>query len=229
MKKQIALLAAALGVLTTVTVASGNTSIVGTAHDLSGGGVNSGRYDLGSKEICIYCHTPHNPVKAIPLWNRHNPTASLFSLYNNSPTLTAATKASSFSNNSISLFCMSCHDGVTALGNIANPMGANMDKTTVVSSDRGDNLTRDLTASHPVGFNYENAALADDTLYKIDVARINLGTATTGGSEPFFNDGLTFGKSMECASCHKVHNNEYGKFLRKDNTNSGLCIACHNK
>jgi predicted CXXCH cytochrome family protein len=226
MKKQIVLLAAVIAAAATVAFAG--TSIVGTAHDLSATGANSASYALGADEICIYCHTPHNPVQAIPLWNRNNPSASLFSLYKTSPTLTSATKGSSFSANSISLFCMSCHDGVTALGNISKPSGNTMNGTKVIEAGRGDKLGQNLTNSHPVGFNYASAASADSTLWPIASAKVNLGT-TTGGSEPFFNDGLTFGSMMECASCHKVHNDEYGKFLRQTNAKSALCLDCHNK
>jgi len=222
MKKQIVLLAAA-ALATAATMAFGASgSIVGTAHDLS-----QGSNSKGADEICIYCHTPHNPVQAIPLWNRVNPSGALFSLYKTSPTLTSSTKNASFSDTSVSLFCMSCHDGVTALGAIKNSMNHSM-TSGVISNTRGDRLGQNLTNSHPVGFDYNLAASADTTLFPIGSAASNLGS-TTGGSYPFFNSDLTTGSMMECASCHKVHNDEYGKFLRKDNTGSNLCIACHNK
>jgi predicted CXXCH cytochrome family protein len=229
MKKQIALLAAVL--VAAAGMAYAATSIQGTAHDLSGtyAGANA---NLGSTEICIYCHTPHNPVSAVPLWNRINPSGSAFKLYNASPTLTTAAKGASFADNSVSLFCMSCHDGVTALGNIKNPgKDAVMNRTAIIRSSQGDNLTRDLTNSHPVGFNYSLAASQDQgALNTLTVAAGKLGVSA-GGSYPFFNgaDGLSKGENIECASCHKVHNDEYGKFLRQSNAGSALCLACHNK
>jgi predicted CXXCH cytochrome family protein len=225
MKKQTALLAV-VALAASATAAFGLGSIVGSPHDLKG---TYGTGSLGADEICIYCHTPHNPVQAIPLWNRNNPSASLFTLYKTSPTLTAATQASAFTSGSVSVFCMSCHDGVTALGNIKNAMAHTMDTTTVISSANNDNLGQNLTNSHPVGFNYANAQGADGTLHPIATAAASLGTAT-GGSYPFFNDSVnSVGQMMECASCHKVHDNEYGKFLRKDNAGSALCLACHKK
>jgi hypothetical protein len=37
--------------------------------------------------------------------------------------------------------------------------------------------------------------------------------------------------NVQCASCHNPHlydlNITHGPFLRKSNTNSGLCMACH--
>lgn len=222
MRKQIVLLAAAA--LVASATAAFSLTIVGTAHDLRQGG-----YALGADEVCIYCHTPHNPVQAVPLWNRNNPCNTNFTLYKSSPTLTASTQAAAFTAGSVSVFCMSCHDGQTALGNIKNKMDHTMDTTTVISNTRNDLLGTNLTNSHPVGFNYASAQGADATLREKTAAAGLLGT-TTGGSAPFFNDSVNgTGDMMECASCHKVHDNEFGKFLRKDNTASGLCLACHIK
>lgn len=199
--------------------------IAGTPHDLSGG---YGTTNLGSGEICIYCHTPHNPVQAIPLWNRNNPCGAGFTLYKTSPTLTAATKASTFADTSVSLFCMSCHDGATGLGNIARPATYTMDTTTVIPVGDSGNLGTNLTNDHPVGFNYNTAQTQDPTLVAIGTAAASLGTVG-GGSYPFFDNGLGQGQMMECASCHKVHDNEFGKFLRANNAGSNLCLACHIK
>ena len=223
MKKQIALLAA-VALAAAATSAMG-LSIVGSPHDLKGGyGTTS---SLGADEVCIYCHTPHNPVSAIPLWNRYNPSGAGFSLYKTSPTLTNATKASSFTDTSVSLFCMSCHDGVTKLGAIKNSMSHTMSTTVVISGTNGDLLGTNLTNSHPVGFDYNTAQGADSTLVPLASAASSLGTVT-GGSYPFFNaaDGLSQGTMMECASCHKVHDPFYPPFLRYTNEGSQLCLAC---
>ncbi|GAM08940.1 doubled CXXCH motif protein [Geobacter sp. OR-1] len=229
MKKQLALLAAAALVASATGAIAG---IVGTPHDLSG---TYGNTELGGDQICVFCHTPHNPVSAVPLWNRHNPSAADFSLYKTSATLTAATKASAFNSGSVSLFCMSCHDGQTALGDIKNPgvdsanVAIVMDTSTVIRSTYGDNLTRDLTNSHPVGFNYASAASQDATLATKATVESKLKTANVGGVIFFNDNNNTTGDMMECASCHKVHDNEYTKFLRISNSGSNLCLACHVK
>src|SRR5208337_3136396 len=64
----------------------GGTGIVGTYHDLSTTGVG-GTYGISEKHnrICIFCHAPHNTLKAstaslmpgggvnyVPLWNHGN-------------------------------------------------------------------------------------------------------------------------------------------------------------
>ncbi len=35
--------------------------------------------------------------------------------------------------------------------------------------------------------------------------------------------------SVECATCHNVHDNTSGTFLRMSNASSALCLTCHNK
>ncbi|GAM09483.1 doubled CXXCH motif protein [Geobacter sp. OR-1] len=230
MKRLIALLAAVSLIAAATYAISG--SIVGTPHDFSGG---YGGTDLGSDQICVYCHTPHNPVKAVPLWNRINQSHYVFEFYKTSATLTTATKASGFNSGSVSLFCMNCHDGQTALGSIKNPgVDSNnntivMDTSTVIRSTYGDILTTDLTNSHPVGFNYASAASQDATLAAKATVESKLKTANVGGVIFFNDDANNTGDMMECASCHKVHDNEYTKFLRISNVGSNLCFACHIK
>ena len=64
-----------------------------------------------------------------------------------------------------------------------------------------------------------------------------LGDAVTFGSgagtvaDMLFPDGAG-GVTVECGSCHDVHNTLSAgntQLLNVDNTGSGLCLACHNK
>lgn len=215
MKKQIVVLAAVAALAAAASMVNANT-IAGTAHDLSGS-------SLGSTEICIFCHTPHNAIQAIPLWNRKNPSAT-YTLYETSSTLTTATKASNIDSTSISTFCMSCHDGVTALGNINNTNGATMTADKIGNTLNG-NLGTNLANTHPVGFNYASAASEDSGLRAITTAKSNLLAGNPAG-QVFFG---TASETMECASCHSVHDNKNTHFLRQSNAGSGLCLDCHNK
>lgn len=218
MKKQLVVLAAVAAVAAGAAAVSAQT-IVGTAHDLGGKG-----YLTGNSEICIFCHTPHNAELAIPLWNRNNPCQT-YSLYETSITLTAATQASDISDpTSISRFCMSCHDGVTALGNINNTNGG-VSTGNVVGNTLGGNLTTNLTTTHPVGFDYNAAATADSGLRSKADATSNLLNGNPAGAV-FFGAA---GNNMECASCHSVHDNKNTHFLRQSNAASALCLDCHNK
>jgi predicted CXXCH cytochrome family protein len=114
--KKVALITAALVVTSAVSASAAVMSIKQSRHDMTRWNGESG----STQEVCIFCHTPHNALISVPLWNRNNPSAADWKLYNTSATVTSATKASNISHDSISLFCMSCHDGITALGDLKN-------------------------------------------------------------------------------------------------------------
>ena len=38
-----------------------------------------------------------------------------------------------------------------------------------------------------------------------------------------------FGGKVQCATCHDAHDNTASPFLVKANTNSDLCLTCHDK
>ena len=73
MKKVLLILAAVILVAGAATAAS----IVGSSHDLSGPASGGG---LGSIQICVYCHTPHGAIPAVPLWN-HTLSSGTFTAY----------------------------------------------------------------------------------------------------------------------------------------------------
>lgn len=218
-------------------------SIDGSPHDLA----TTVATDNG--EICVYCHTPHAANTAFtgaPLWNKATPSGT-FDMYGATiaGTSTAAAPASP------SLACLSCHDGVSAIDSIVNAPGSGMN--TVVGTndinslaiDYGGNIggtpgtttvgNPDLTNDHPVSIVYtENTAglrLKTTVLTSLGDNAAWLGAATIG-------DLLRGAGSdqVECGSCHDPHNG--GKtqgvdtevnFLRHTNTNSYLCLGCHDK
>jgi predicted CXXCH cytochrome family protein len=90
-----------------------------------------------------------------------------------------------------------------------------------------------LTSVHPINFTY-NAALAAQTkdLVTPTTSALAISGSTLGGSAtgilpagggwlPLYNG------TMQCATCHDVHDNTINDFLRTDNSTSGLCLACH--
>ena len=112
---------------TTLVASSAFAGIANTRHNLgtTGQGPNS---TTGTGEICIFCHTPHggstdvNGVKvAVPLWNKAL-TTSTFTTYDQlgTSTLDAAVGAVG----SVSLACLTCHDGSQAIDNIINAPGS---------------------------------------------------------------------------------------------------------
>ncbi len=201
--------------------AASTTGITGTAHDIpsSMGGA--------ATQKCVYCHTPHNPNRNVPLWNRLD-KATITAVYN-SPTLTTAGKGAVVGSDTVSSFCMSCHDGSTAMGAIKNSanLGAANLASGAIGATRLANLGS-LTNDHPVGFSYNNAYLEDTggTKEARLFAPSVVATKMNQVNPPFFG---TAGDQMECASCHKVHDNRVAPFLRYTNDASKLCLACHVK
>ena len=192
------------GIVLAVALTVGGTaraaSMVGTAHDLSARG-------WGSNQICIFCHTPHNAAAAqlAPLWN-HGSTVATFTLYS-STTLNAIPGQPA----GTSKACLSCHDGTVAIDTYGTRTGTNtMTGAALVGID--------LSNDHPVSFTY------DSTLATAD------GGLVTPGSASLVTVGIPlFGGNLECASCHQVHDNTNGNFLRVSNAGSALCLKCHTK
>lgn len=112
------------GTFTTADYPAGSAAngIVGSRHNLGAFGsflTTSGQN--GTTEICVFCHTPHHTdttVSPAPLWNRKN-AAGAYTAYG-----TTIGGSSITSVGSVSLACLSCHDGVTTFDNLINAPGA---------------------------------------------------------------------------------------------------------
>jgi predicted CXXCH cytochrome family protein len=183
--------------------------MAGSAHDFSGENWNN------TGEMCVVCHTPHNAdatVMDAPLWN-HEVTASTFTVYTGGGTMDATTGQP----DGVSKLCLSCHDGTVAVDNF----GGKTNGTEFITGD--DNLGTDLSNDHPVSFAYD-AALASLDGGLFDPTTTNSGLGGTIDGDMLFNG------SLECASCHDVHDaTNISKLLVKSNSGSALCLTCHNK
>ena len=121
--------------------------------------------------------------------------------------------------NNNSKLCLSCHDGTVALENFG---GVTTGVTLVTGSAR---IGPDLSNHHPVSFTYD-ATLAGDDGGLFDPTTQTSGIV--GGGT--INEDMLFLTSMECASCHDVHNSTgLTNLLIKSNGASALCLTCHNK
>lgn len=224
--KKVLLLTAAIALLAAPAMAGIKTS----RHNLGTTGDYVYRATSAVTQICVFCHTPHNPVKNVPLWNRNDPGNTTFLLYTGSATISASNKIASIDANAISLFCLSCHDGSNGLwalvrnGGIeagASPGGRLSIRATRTNIGAGQNLTND----HPI--NVRLGSARNDTndvstnwnsdAYVIGTGRLRL--FRIGANSDY----------VECASCHDPHNTDNTKFLRKNNSSSSLCLTCHNK
>lgn len=209
----------------------------GNKHNLSysNTGVNykaSDPNDPRGRQICIFCHTPHNAVSSRSLWNRRD-TNQTFGHYS-SPSLRIANTLKADSNytepNGSSRLCLSCHDGVTALGAVvrgpqsSGPVipingSANTSMTGLNVFDRA----KITNYHHPVSFNYAG---------KVYDALILLGykLPTPGGKVKLDGDGR-----MQCTTCHDPHQTKDAAlpfWVLEDTGGSpssydAVCLTCH--
>ena len=219
--------------------------------------------------ICVYCHHPHNAVAAAgqdgsstvaggapsysPLWNRRANAARSYQGYNNGVMMGANSTVASDKRHAlnaedmggtsitgVSLLCMSCHDGVTAMSaySQANPSGKTGSKdngqdgnavTNVITPDQTSSFDTDMNNHHPMGFNYRGVQSVDAEIAPVSVEMVP-GAGITIGSLLY---GTGSDATMECVTCHDVHNtaNADGaeRFLWRSDNNSNFCLTCHLK
>jgi predicted CXXCH cytochrome family protein len=133
------------------------TTGTGANHQASGGG--------GTAEICVFCHTPHgsDTSAAVPLWNRKMAAPSTYTTYNSLGT--SSLDGATAPVGSVSLACLSCHDGAQAMNVMINQPGSggyNASGSALAGTWTGvstipDGITKigvDLKNDHPVGIQY---------------------------------------------------------------------------
>jgi predicted CXXCH cytochrome family protein len=244
-----------------ITERNAAATVVGGVHDLSFFG--SSNFQYATDEPCIFCHTPHaanvntvystDPASASNtgsgssalggqfLWNRALPMRT-WNVYSSS-TLNSDTSGGP---GTLSLLCLSCHDGIGAMNVLLNyspsgqpsPMGFfqnqfgdfSLSDPNIGALNIGDAQCDggagtgcvsgggDLQNDHPIGFVY-NSSL-DSGLNPI----ASLNAALQGRM-------AVTGNRMECSTCHDPHITNFGgnAFLVMNNAGSALCLQCHNK
>lgn len=132
--------------------------IAGTKHDLSiSGSGNKFTATNGSSEICAFCHTPHGADTAapVPLWNRVLGAPASYTTYAalGTSTLNGATAPVG----SVSLACLSCHDGTQAMNTVINQAGSGGYNAT--GATQAGTWTGTAATASPVG-SLSNAGIA---------------------------------------------------------------------
>jgi hypothetical protein len=258
MKKFATLLAAialtAGGATGALAAAAAGSGIYQTAHDINfklGPAVQDNQ-----DRLCAFCHTPHHaytatdpapvgPVLAAsgyaPLWS-HGVTTANFTPY--ASTTFDVKGGQTMANDPLigpSRLCMSCHDGTVALDTYYGATG-----THFISNGANTNfgaqpkIELDGLKTHPIGFDATavntGGAQADSHLwanYIDNTYRGNAGTTTV--KDRLFQDTY-----FTCSTCHDVHNKvndtsasikvgTQNYFILGGQTNSALCITCHNQ
>lgn len=213
-----------------------NAGVGGSKHDMSifGSSNFSGTFIGDNDETCVYCHTPHASYGSqTPLWNKNLASpARNFTVYS-SPTMNTTP---SNPPSTISMLCLSCHDGVTAINALLNAPGSGNPAISATGSDQigdlgplakwvnigdGDPSTGapyaiDLSDDHPVSIDY--TTVADGVEFVLSPVGVN----------------LVNNQFVECTSCHDPHNGTPdgiggSEFMIMSNASSALCFACHIK
>jgi predicted CXXCH cytochrome family protein len=163
--KRLSILLAAVAITFSATA-----QISTTKHNLGANGTGVNKFS-GTTEICVFCHTPHgaDTSAAVPLWNR-TLNASTYITYDSLGTTTMDGKTAPVG--SVSIACLSCHDGVQAMSSVINAPGsgtsgdaawqagtwAGANQTTGKISSFA-NLGTDLRNDHPIGVQYGGGGL----------------------------------------------------------------------
>lgn len=173
--------------------------------------VNGSKHDMGvlvpvgSTDVCYYCHAAHNTTAAAaPLWARAAWLGpSSYQFYTSS---TISVNAATL--DVVSQACMTCHDGAVAVNEtIKGTYGS----PTVLTGTAL--VSQDLRNDHPVNL-----------VWAVGKAGLNDGSNIT----PFKMYATSGGPAgISCASCHQVHDNANGKFLRQSLTAGDFCAKCH--
>ncbi len=225
------------------TARNASSLVKGSLHDLTA--VSGGGQFLytGNANPCVFCHTPHHANSTnngvTYLWNKTLPSQTFLTY--SSDTLKTPVGAPG----TLSLLCLSCHDGIGAFnvllyytGNPINPFGShgnrfgdyNLADPNIGPLNIGGAYNcvgptcsggDDLRDDHPIGVNYDTA-YADDNAGLHDFAslpsavRIRLNLSS---------------KRLECTTCHDPHltntTTTRNKFLVQ--ATSTLCTGCHIK
>ena len=162
--------------------------ISGTKHNLGSTGTAgnnkvTGSGATGTAEICVFCHTPHAAdvsTVGLPLWNKALPATGSYTLYQSS-TMDASRAADGVTGatsiGSVSLACLSCHDGTQAMDNVLNAPGSggydvtgggtnglswtwaatsrvDLNGKMLNSGDSLSMLSTDLSNDHPIGMRF---------------------------------------------------------------------------
>jgi predicted CXXCH cytochrome family protein len=201
-------------ILTVASQAVVHAEIAGSKHDFSTSGDPTGQgFGLSGNQICVVCHTPHHGEIGgnAPLWN-HVTTQATFTPYD-SPTLDSAFSEPGNQPGGISKLCLSCHDGTVAIDSFGNNTGGPM----MTGSGL---LDQDLSNDHPVSIIWDHEPTVGGDC---STQQCHFGTRAL----VFFGTDAA-SKTIECATCHDVHNTAgHSKLLRTSMDNSELCLICH--
>ena len=185
----------------------------------------------GGLQICVFCHTPHNAnvVNQAPLWNRKF-SSEIFSRYSSdslqirvNPAISSIAQYTAGTQpDGSSKLCLSCHDGVSKLGDVIRGGPITMEAsagdviTGIASFNPSTNKMK--TGHHPVSFVYSGTVQQ-----AISSARL------TGGFQlPTAVPQVKLDKNnkMQCTTCHNPHQNQSDDSKCYDTESTNTIVDC---
>ncbi len=174
LSNRINLLAGAVIALGAMSISIANAGISVTKHNLGSTGTGTNTFD-GTQAICVFCHTPHgaDTSASVPLWNRVLSSSSSYTTYDSLGTTSLDGGVAPVG--SVSIACLSCHDGTQAMNVMINAPGSggydpagsalagSWTGAAATASPVGSlnyttasivNIGTDLSNDHPVGIQY---------------------------------------------------------------------------
>jgi hypothetical protein len=171
---------------------SAQAQVVGSQHDLTTGGQAQGS-TANTDQVCVFCHTPHgsDTNAPVPLWNKTSTLGNTPAFTRYSTLATPSFDSTEAPVGSVSLACLSCHDGTQAMDVVINgagsgnynPAGGEIDPVGigVMVGDPVPVLGRDLSNDHPISMQYGGGGVSVTT-------HANDGTFTGTLGDPDFVD-----------------------------------------
>ncbi len=184
------------------------------------------------RQICIFCHTPHNAnvVNQAPLWNRKF-SSQTFSRYSShtlqirvNPAISSSAQYTAGTQpDGSSKLCLSCHDGVSKLGEVirGGPIAMAVSGGDVITGLASFNPSTNKmkTGHHPVSFVYNGTVQQ-----AISSARVTLGFQLPTAVPQV---KLDKNQKMQCTTCHNPHQNQSDDDLCYDTGDSNNPKACY--
>jgi len=201
-------------------------SILNTLHNLSASGPGQIK-STTEKQVCIFCHTPHDAEPNTPLWNKSLSSGTTYNIYWSSSMESASPGGKPLRPDGTSRLCLSCHDGTIAIGELRSRRGLiPMEKgiTTMPPTSKGY-LGTNLSGSHPISF-----VVTQKMILRSHISGSNLASMPEMKDDPN-GVGLDKNNEVQCTSCHNAHNDDNYRssgvhFFRKSNVTQ-VCIVCH--
>ena len=148
--------------------------VVGSQHDLTNGGTGQGG-TANTDQVCVFCHTPHGAdVNApVPLWNKTSTEGASPAFTRYSTLATPSFDSTEAPVGSVSLACLSCHDGTQAMDVVINgpgsgnyfATGSQIDPVAIgpMTGSPVPMLGRDLSNDHPISMQYGGGGVSVTT------------------------------------------------------------------